>query len=48
MEIVDSESPGQTTHCSRFPDPKVSTYVPCFNRLSLNSSFSYVSLKVLR
>ena len=27
MEIVDSESPGHTTHCSRFPDSKDSIYV---------------------
>src|SRR6266550_5445427 len=42
MKIVpdrdrENPSPGQTDHCSRFPDPKVSIYVPCFN---CPSSFS--------
>ncbi len=27
MEIVDSESPGQTTHCSRFPSDPNETYL---------------------
>ena len=32
---VDGEGSGQTTHCSRFPDPEVLIYVQSFfNRLS--------------